>query len=96
MRVIRYSDEMIKEFKDAGFWTNETFFDFWAENAVKFPNKEALVDSTYRITWGEAKKQIDSIATHFIESGLEKDDRIIIQSPNTAYGFLARIAAERA
>jgi non-ribosomal peptide synthetase component E (peptide arylation enzyme) len=96
MRVIRYSDEMIKEFKDAGFWTDETFFDFWAENAVKFPNKEALVDSTYRITWGEAKKQIDSIATHFIESGLEKDDRIIIQSPNTAYGFLARIAAERA
>jgi len=96
MRVIRYTDAMIKEFKDAGYWTDETFFDFWEENALKFPTKEALVDSKYRITWGEAKELIDSIATHFIESGLEKDDRIIIQAPNTAYGFLARIAAERA
>ncbi len=96
MRVIRYTDSMIKEFKDAGYWTDETFFDFWAENAEKFPKKEALVDSKYRITWGEAKELIDSIASHFIKTGLEKDDRIIIQAPNTAYGFLARIAAERA
>ncbi len=96
MRVIRYTDEMAEEFKNAGYWTDETFYDYWSLNAKKFPNREALVDSKYRITWGEAKELIDSIATHFIESGLEKDDRIIIQTPNTAYGMLARIAAERA
>ena len=96
MRVIRYTDAMINEFKDAGYWTDETFFDFWAENSIKYPNKEALVDSKYRIAWGEAKDLVNSIATDFIEKGLQKDDRIIIQTPNTAYGFLARIAAERA
>ena len=96
MRVIRYTDEMVEEFKNAGYWTDETFYDYWALNAKRFPHREALVDSKYRITWGEAKELIDSIATHFIESGLEKDDRIIIQTPNTAYGMLARISAERA
>ena len=96
MRVIRYTDEMVEEFKNAGYWTDETFYDYWAQNAKKYPKREALVDSKYRITWGEAKELIDSIATHFIESGLKKDDVVIIQTPNTAYGMLARIAAERA
>jgi len=96
MRVIRYTDEMIEEFKTAGYWTNDTFYDYWEQNAEKFPAKEAIVDGKYRITWGKAKELINGIATHFIKSGLAKDDKIIIQAPNTVYGFLARIAAERA
>ncbi len=96
MRVIRYTDEMVEEFRKNNYWTDETFYDFWNYNAKKYKNREALVDSKYRFTWGEAKELVDSIATHFIESGLEKDDRIIIQTPNTVFGMLARIAAERA
>ena len=96
MRVIRYTDEMVEEFRKKWYWTDETFYDFWAYNARKYKNREALVDSKYRFTWGEVKELVDSIASHFIESGLEKDDRIIIQTPNTVFGMLARIASERA
>jgi|GEM_PF-247522 len=96
MRVIRYSDEMINGFKDGGYWTGETFYDFWKKNAEIMPDKTALVDSRYRLTWKDAKTAIDKIASDFIASGLQKNDRIIIQTPNTVYGFLARIASERA
>ncbi len=96
MRVIRYTDEMINEFQADGFWTKETFYDFWEKNARDLADQEALVDSSYRITWGQALPLINSIAAHFISRGISKDARIIIQVPNTAFGFLARIAAERA
>ncbi len=96
MRVIRYTDEMIEEFRGKGYWTEETFYDFWAKNAKERPDREALADSSYRITWREAKELIDRIAYRWAEMGLEKDDRIIIQAPNEVYAFLTRIAAERA
>ncbi len=96
MRVIRYTDEMIREFLDDGFWTRETFYDFWEKNALNLGDREALVDSKYRITWGAALPMVNAIAAHLINRGVPKHARIIIQVPNTAFGFLARIAAERA
>jgi non-ribosomal peptide synthetase component E (peptide arylation enzyme) len=96
MRPIRYTDGMINEFKRDGYWTDEVFYDFWARNAKKFGKREALVDSKYRVTWAEAKKLIDSLALAWVEMGIPKDARIIIQAPNSVYGFLARIACERA
>jgi len=96
MRVIRYTDEMIEEFRSAGHWTDETFYDFWSKNAKERPDREALADSRYRVTWREAVELVNRIAYRWAEMGLEKDSRIIIQAPNEVYAFLARIAAERA
>ncbi len=96
MRPIRYTDAMIEEFTSQGLWTNETFTDFWLKNARERPDKEALVDSTIRVTWAEAARLMDRFALAWSASGLERDDRVILQSPNCAYGFLSRIACERA
>lgn len=96
MKPIRYTDKIIDEFKSEGYWTDETFTDFWLRNAKERPNREALVDSSVRITWAEAAKLMDRFALAWIDLGLKKEDRVILQSPNCAYGFLARIACERA
>jgi non-ribosomal peptide synthetase component E (peptide arylation enzyme) len=96
MKPIRYTQAMIDEFKGDGYWTDETFFDFYDRNASQFGDREALVDSRYRVTWAQAKDLTNAIATAWAQGGLPKDARVIIQSPNSVYGFLARIAAERA
>ena len=95
MKPIRYTQAMIDEFKGNGFWTDETFFDFYDRNAAQLGDREALVDSRYRVTWSQAKDLTNAIATAWASGGLPKDARVIIQSPNSVYGFLARIAAER-
>jgi non-ribosomal peptide synthetase component E (peptide arylation enzyme) len=87
---------MVDEFLKDGYWTQELFGDFWERNAREFGDREALVDSKYRVTWAEAKKLVDAIAYTWVNMGIPKSSRIIIQSPNSVYGFLARIAAERA
>ncbi len=96
MKPIRYTDSITNEFRSNGYWTDETFTDFWLKNARERPNAEALVDSTMRITWKEAARLMDRFALAWADMGLERDDRVILQSPNCAYGFLARIACERA
>ncbi|MCP4022959.1 MAG: AMP-binding protein [Desulfobacteraceae bacterium] len=96
MKPIRYTKEMTDEFLNDGYWTQETFYDFWEKNAKQMPDKEALVDSKYRLTWKQAVELVDAMAISWVEMGLEKHSRVIIQSPNSVYGFLARIACERA
>ena len=96
MKPIRYKKEMVDEFIRDGYWTRETFYDFWDRNAQKYGDREALVDSKYRLTWAEAKHLIDAIAVSWIEMDIPRFARIIIQSPNSVYGFLSRIACERA
>ena len=96
MKPIRYTPEMVDEYTRDGYWTDETFYDFYERNVREFGDREALVDSKYRLTWAQAKRLIDGIAQTFVQMGIPKDARIIIQSPNSVYGFLARVASERA
>lgn len=96
MKPIRYKQEMVDEFVKNGHWTQETFYDFWDKNALNYGEREALVDSKYRLTWSEAKRLVDAMAISWVEMGIQKHSRIIIQSPNSVYGFLSRIACERA
>ncbi|AFM23556.1 AMP-binding protein [Desulfomonile tiedjei] len=96
MKPIRYKEDMVNEFLKNGYWTHETFYDFWERNAREYGDKEALVDSKYRLTWAEAKRLVDAMAVSWVEMGIPKHSRMIVQSPNSVYGFLARIACERA
>ncbi|MBW1682822.1 MAG: AMP-binding protein [Deltaproteobacteria bacterium] len=83
MKPIRYTKKMVDEFVSD-------------RNAREFGDREALVDSRYRVTWAEAKRLVDAIACSWIEMGIPKFSRVIIQSPNSVFGFLSRIACERA
>ncbi len=96
MKPIRYKEKMVEEFLRDGYWTDELFYDFYSRNAKEMPDQEALVDSKYRVTWAEAKKLVDAMAVSWVEMGIPKSARVIIQSPNSVYGFLARVACERA
>ncbi len=87
---------MVDEFLRKGYRTQETFYDFWDRNAREYGDREALVDSKYRLTWADAKRLVDAMAISWIEMGIPKHSRMIIQSPNSVYGFLSRIACERA
>ena len=75
MKPIRYKREMVDEFVKNGYWTQETFYDFWDRNAREYGESEALVDSKYRLTWAEAKHLVDAMAISWIEMGIPKHSR---------------------
>ncbi len=97
MRPVRFNEQEVKQYVEKEYWTSTVFSDYWDQNAKKFPDKEALIDSLgNRLTFARTKEQIDRIALGLIELGLEKDDRIAIQLPNRVEGFLTRLACEKA
>ncbi len=82
MKPTLYTDSMINEYTDKGYWKNMTYADLYYDCAKKYPDKEALVDSNKRLTWSEANLQANRIALKFAELGLEKDDILICHLPN--------------
>ena len=92
----RYSQDMYEEFSNNGLWTTKTLADMWDENARRFPDRDALVDSMTRLTWAQAKLWIDRLALGLLELGLKKDDMLVVQLPNSVELTLLRVATERA
>lgn len=95
-KVARYTNEMIEQYVKAGYWTKELTVDFWDRNALLYPDKEAIVDSQNRLTWSQAKKQIDLLALNLLALGFRKDEILLLQLYNSVDLSLIRLACEKA
>lgn len=92
----RFTKEMIEKYSGEGFWRSTTISDYWERNARLYPDQEAVVDTSVRLTWSQAKVWIDRLALGFLEMGLKKDEVVVIQLPNCVELVCLRVACERA
>ncbi|NNG06380.1 MAG: AMP-binding protein, partial [Desulfobacteraceae bacterium] len=95
-KVARYTHAMIRDYVKKGFWTDQLTVDFWERNADLYPDDEALVDSSFRVTWSEGVEIIHRITAKFLDLGLKKDDVILCQLYNSVPLSLTRLACEKA
>src|SRR3990172_11814648 len=61
-KATRYTDELIKEYRQKGFWEDTRLCDLWDRNARDFPDRIALSDSSHCLTYSEANLWIDRLA----------------------------------
>lgn len=92
----RFTPEMIEQYMKAGYWEAFTVADIWDRNALDHANQEAIVDSSERVTWAEAKQCSDRIALGLLELGLKRDDVVVLQLPPSVDHALMRLACEKA
>ncbi|MDP2644779.1 MAG: class I adenylate-forming enzyme family protein [Desulfobacterales bacterium] len=85
-----------QEFIDKGYWEPRLTADYWDSNAVKFPDREALVDAESRLTWMQVKKCSDRLALKFLELGIKRDEVVVSQLPNINDFILVRLALLKA
>ena len=74
MQGIRYCQELVDEYRAQGYWSEKTIVDIFEENAQKYPDKEAVVDSKNRLTWLEVKRYSDRLALKFLELGIKREE----------------------
>lgn len=91
-----YTQEMIDEYVRQGYWEERLTSDICDENALKYPEQEALVDERKRLTWSEVKQYSDRLALGLIELGFKKDDTLLVQLFNCVEQFLIRVGCEKA
>lgn len=91
-----YTQEMINAYVERGYWTRDLTVNFWEKNAVLYPDKEAISDSKFRMTWSEGLRTIDRLMTTFLSHGLKKDDVLLCQLYNSVLLTFVRLACEKA
>lgn len=98
MKPVRYYKDEIEMYLREGYWDKTILPDYWEQNAGKWPDKMALVDTLgCRLTWIEAVKRIDRIAFGLIKKlDLKRDDILMVQLPNRNEQVLIRLACEKA
>jgi non-ribosomal peptide synthetase component E (peptide arylation enzyme) len=96
MRPTRFTEEMVDEFVRKGYWDSTLISDYWDQNAVLYPDEEAIVDENVRLTWSQAKQQIDRIALGLLELGVKKNEKIAVQLYNCVEHITFRLACEEA
>lgn len=90
----RYNDEILAFCRKE--CEQRTLSELWDLNAERFPDKVAIVSSTARVTWREAKSLTDRLALGLIRLGIEKDQFLGIQLPTILEFPLFRVACEKA
>ena len=93
----RYTEELIKDYVEKGFWHPTLLIsDLVEQSARDYPDKEAAVDSKTRLTWKEVSQQIDMITRGLLDLGFKRDDVVATQLPNSVEYFLLFFACEKA
>jgi len=93
----RYTKELINEYVTRGFWHPTLLIsDLVSQSARDYPDKEALIDAKTRLTWKEVSQRVDMLARGLLDTGLERDDVVATQLPNSVEYFLLFFACEKA
>jgi non-ribosomal peptide synthetase component E (peptide arylation enzyme) len=86
------SRELHARYRAAGAWQRRTIAQRVAELAAEHPGREAVVDQTQRVTYGELLAQSMSLAAFLRDARVGPGDRVAVQSGNRvelAVGHLA-------
>jgi acyl-CoA synthetase len=94
--------ERVQEYRQLGYWTDETIGGLFTDRVAQFGNtpaivdplnREALVDGPVRtLTWMQADEEVSRLAQVLLDEGIRAGDVVGVQLPNTieiAVAFLA-------
>ena len=92
----RLAEENIRDYLSRGIWQTMSLSDYWDRNASRIPQAIAVTDGKRNISWAEAKVWTDRVALALIHLGLDRDDVVVLQLPNSVELPLLRVACEKA
>jgi 2,3-dihydroxybenzoate-AMP ligase len=70
------------EYYTKHWWLGLTFGDILDHAADMFPAREALVTEKVRLTYRQLQEKVNRVAIAFLELGIKKGDKVLIQLPN--------------
>ena len=70
----RLTQEMIDRYTAEGYWGDKTFYDLLSEVARAHPEREAVIDSRCRVTYGELLDRVERTAAALKARGIGKGD----------------------
>jgi 2,3-dihydroxybenzoate-AMP ligase/mycobactin salicyl-AMP ligase len=94
--IPRHTEEESQKYLRKRWWSSITLADLFDKTTDVFWHKEGLVDDRVRLTYGELRDKVDRLAASFIDMGIEKGDRVLLQLPNWAEYVYTYFALQKA
>ncbi len=82
--AIPFPKEFANLYKEKGWWKGIPLGEMLDRSCNLYPDREALVAGKVRLTYRQLKAWTDRAAIAFIELGVKKLDRVLLQIPNWA------------
>ena len=93
--VVPYDENDAERYNKNRWWPGLTFGDILDRAADMHPDKEAFVDGRTRLTYGQARAKVDTLAMGFLRLGIAAMDRVLVQLPNWNEFALAYFALQK-
>jgi 2,3-dihydroxybenzoate-AMP ligase len=77
-----WPEEFAERYRAAGYWRGETLGQLLTRRTAAHPGDVAIVCGETRWTFAEWNSKADAIAAGFLELGLSKRARVVVQLPN--------------
>ena len=87
-----YTRKDAEKYTKFRWWPGLTFGDMLDKAADIYPHKEAFVDGKSRLTFSQARQNVDRLAISMMELGIKPLTRVLVQLPNWnefVYGYIA-------
>lgn len=104
-RMILVNENVINEYVEKGWWGTETIYNLFDRHVKTRPTMEAIIDPLNReticgglprrLTYEQLSKEVDQLAAVLIKNGIQKDDIIALQLPNTVEIVISYLAILR-
>ncbi|WP_323799348.1 class I adenylate-forming enzyme family protein [Parasphingorhabdus sp.] len=99
------ANSQIEDYRAKGWWGTKTVDDMLQAAILAHPASIALVDPLNResldgvpprsLSWTELGEEVEKTAAALLARGLQKDDRLVVQLPNTVDAVIIFLAAAR-
>ena len=86
------SQEEVRQYLAQGYWDESITLDYVYRHAEATPEREALVDSTKRLSYAEMVQSLQRLALKFHQAGIQSGDRVGRQLPVCVDGQLVDLA----
>src|SRR5450759_697430 len=86
------SREEVRQYLAQGYWDESITIDCVYRHAQATPEREALVDSNWRLSFAETVKSMQRLALKFHQAGIQSGDRVGRQLPVCVDGQIVDLA----
>ena len=103
--MILVSKDKIEEYTGKGWWGTTTLWDLFQRQRQQRPQAESVVDAfnradfahgtPQRLTWAQLGDAIDRFSHLLLETGIRRDDVLLMQLPNCVEQFVVYMGCAR-
>ncbi|MFC1581119.1 AMP-binding protein, partial [Thermodesulfobacteriota bacterium] len=92
----RLTQDMIDAYVAQGLWDGQGIGDILRQNAARWPDREAVVDSSHRYSWSGLNRVVNAVAVNLLKMGMGRDQTLVAQIPTSTHTVILLLACHKA